>query len=88
MSTASSHDWISWDVALIGEGFQVPQDTVVRYVTKDWAGETESHGMLSSNALGAITINVSLNTAYIDLAIGVLLLSRPTRIHRTHQKHF
>lgn len=70
MSTASSHDWISWDVALIGEGFQVPQDTVVRYVTKDWAGETESHGMLSSNALGAVTINVSLNTAYIDLAIG------------------
>lgn len=57
-------------VALIGEGFQVPEGTMVRYVAKDWAGDEELRGVRLAKYDGSVDIEFTLDSAYLDFSIG------------------
>ena len=57
-------------IALEGEGFDVPEGTFLRYVTKDDAGDPVDQGIVSTNDNGKAIIDLAINTAYIDFAIG------------------
>ena len=57
-------------VALIGEGFQVPEGTMVRYVAKDWAGDEELRGVRLAKYDGSVDIEFTLDSAFLDFSIG------------------
>ena len=57
-------------IALEGEGFDVPEGTFLKYVTKDDTGDPVNQGIVSTNDNGKAKIDLSTNTAYIDFAIG------------------
>ena len=57
-------------VQLHGDGFHVPEGTLLKYVAKDANGEMEHRAMVTSDGGGKAEISVTLNTAYVDFAVG------------------
>jgi len=57
-------------VVLDGEGFDIPEGTYMKYVTKDEAGDPIDQGLAATNEEGKAMIDIAINTAYIDFAIG------------------
>ena len=40
-----NNSYLTASVALIGEGFNIPEGHPVRYIAKDWAGDEEKRGV-------------------------------------------
>jgi len=69
--TESQTSSLRMNVALDGEGFDVPEGTFFRYVTKDDAGDPVDQGIAATNDQGKAIIDITVDTAaYIDFAIG------------------
>ncbi len=57
-------------VGLIGDGFQVPEGTVLKYVARDGNGESEHQAIVATDPWGETGLTVTANTAYIDFDVG------------------
>lgn len=57
-------------VTLVGEGFNVPEDTLVRYVSRDWDGDITTKGVGFTDVESSLEIDITLDTAYIEFAVG------------------
>lgn len=62
--------FLSATVKLNGEGFEVPEGTMAKYVTRDLGGDSENRGLATTKHDGTFDIELTHDTAYIDFAIG------------------
>jgi len=46
---------------LIGDGFEIPEGSLVRYIMKDWAGDEEIRGVQLTNYEGVINLDMTID---------------------------